>query len=139
MSQISLDRLGSEVGSLCATSLETRNDRVRVVRVSIFTRPKTNPVSVAPSVAVSTNNITVESYGNLGSESSVMVTTLDFEKGTRMDEIIDANVDEKRRRDEILRRRVRPRLDDDGIEVQDRGFTPPGARASKDSTPDTTL
>jgi hypothetical protein len=41
-----------------------------------------------------------------------MITTLDFEKGTRTDEIIDVEVNEKRRRDEILRRRVKPRVED---------------------------
>jgi hypothetical protein len=69
----------------------------------------------APTVpiTVGNNNITLESYGDLGSQSSVMITTLDFENGTRTDEIIDAEVNEKRRRDEILRRRVRPRLEED--------------------------
>lgn len=37
---------------------------------------------------------------------------LDFENGTLTDEIIDAEVNEKRRRDDILRGRVRPRLED---------------------------
>src|SRR5947207_1697564 len=66
---------------------------------------------VAPMpISVGNNNITLENYGNLGPESSIHVTTLDFENGIRTDEIIDAEVDEKRRRDEILRRRVKPRL-----------------------------
>ena len=63
-------------------------------------------------IAAGGNDITLESYENLGPQSSVMITTLDFENGTRTDEIIDVDVNEKRRRDDILRRRVRPRLED---------------------------
>src|SRR5947207_5271743 len=73
-------------------------------------------VNVVPSaisrISAGGNNITLESYGNLGPQSSVMITTLDLENGTRMDEIIDAEVNEKRRRDDILHRRVRPHLKD---------------------------
>jgi len=71
------------------------------------------PVPMSAPIVAGINNITLESYGELGSQSSVMITTLDFENGTRTDEIIDAEVNEKRRRDEILRRRTRPRLEDD--------------------------
>jgi hypothetical protein len=67
---------------------------------------------IPPPVSVGNHNIMLESYGNLGPQSSVRVTTLDFENGTRTDEIIDADVNEKRRRDEILRRRVKPRVED---------------------------
>lgn len=35
-----------------------------------------------------------------------MITTLDFENGTRTDEIIDDDVNEKRRRDDILRQQI---------------------------------
>ena len=89
---------------------------------------------VAPMpISVGTNNITLENYGNIGPESSIHVTTLDFETGIRTDEIIDAQVEEKRRRDEILRRRVRPRLEDTGNPVS----TPPvaPAPAAPSSTP----
>jgi hypothetical protein len=68
--------------------------------------------AISPPVSVSNNNVTLESYGNLGPQSSVHVTTLDFENGCATDEIFDADVNEKRRRDEILRRRVRPRTED---------------------------
>lgn len=37
-------------------------------------------------------------------------TTLDFENDTRIDEIIDVEANEKRRREQVLRRRVKPRL-----------------------------
>src|SRR5208282_1067839 len=69
--------------------------------------------SSVPPIAVGNNNITLESYDNLDPQSSVMITTLDFENDTRTDEIIDAEVNEKRRRDEILHRRVKPRLEED--------------------------
>ena len=69
--------------------------------------------SSVPPIAVGNNNITLESYDNLDPQSSVMITTLDFENDTRTDEIIDAKVNEKRRRDEILHRHVKPRLEED--------------------------
>jgi len=49
-----------------------------------------------------------DSYGKIG-EGSVSVITFDFH---RVDEIIEIEINEKRRRDEILRRRVKPRVDD---------------------------
>lgn len=69
-----------------------------------------------PTATANNNNITLDTtYGNLG-EGSVRITTLDFDNGTRTDEIIDADVNERRRREnEILRRRVRPRVDDEHI------------------------
>jgi len=82
---------------------------------------------VAPAavpISVGNNNITLENYGNIGPESSIHVTTLDFENGIRTDEIIDAQVDEKRRRDEILRRRVRPRVEDTGVPMPPLSTTP---------------
>ena len=72
-----------------------------------------SPPAAAPAAVIS--NITLEPLATLGPESSVMVTTLDFEKGTRTDEIIDVNIDEKRRRDEAFRRPVKPRHYDDDL------------------------
>jgi len=71
----------------------------------------TSPPAAAPTAVIS--NITLEPLATLGPESSVMVTTLDFEKGTRTDEIVSVNVDERWRRDEVFRCRVRPRCYDD--------------------------
>jgi hypothetical protein len=75
-------------------------------------------ITNTPTVA-STSNITLEGpkpvYGQLGPEGTVLFTTLDFENDTRTDEVIDIEVYEKRRRDDILRRRVRPRLDDEHV------------------------
>jgi hypothetical protein len=68
----------------------------------------TTTLAISPPVSVSNNNATFESYGNLGPQSSVHVTTLDFENGMRIDEIFDADVNEKRHHDEILHCRVRP-------------------------------
>lgn len=51
-------------------------------------------VFISP-IAAGGNNIILEFYGNLGSRSSVMITTLDFKNDTRTDEIIDAEVNEK--------------------------------------------
>jgi hypothetical protein len=52
-----------------------------------------------------------EPFGSLG-EGSVRVTTLDFDKGIRTDEIIDADVNEKRKRNDLEKsRRVRSRID----------------------------
>ena len=65
----------------------------------------------APST-FQTNNISLESIAELGNSGTVHVVTLDFDGEVRTDEIIDVDVLEKRRRDEVLRRRVRPRTDD---------------------------
>ena len=40
------------------------------------------PVPAWSPIVAGTNNIMLESYGELGSQSSVMITTLDFENGT---------------------------------------------------------
>jgi Protein of unknown function (DUF4100) len=84
--------------------------------------PVTTPIT---PIAAGGHNITLESYGNLGPQSSVMITTLDFENNTRTDEIIDVEVNEKRRRDEILRRRVRPRTEDTGPRTPAAPVPPP--------------
>jgi len=65
----------------------------------------------APST-FQTNNISLEPVAELGNSGTVHVVTLDFDGEVRTDEIIDVDVLEKRRRDEVLRRRVRPRTDD---------------------------
>src|SRR5438552_2806461 len=64
----------------------------------------------APST-FQTNNISLEPVAELGNSGTVHVVTLDFDGEVRTDEIIDVDVLEKRRRDEVLRRRVRPRTD----------------------------
>ena len=92
----------------------------------------TAAAAISP-IAAGGNNITLESYGNLGPQSSVMITTLDFENGTRTDEIIDVEVNEKRRRDDILRRRVRPRLDDS------HPYVPPPPEPPVNTPPDATM
>ena len=93
----------------------------------------TTAAAVISPIAAGGNNITLESYGNLGPQSSVMITTLDFENGTRTDEIIDVEVNEKRRRDDILRRRVRPRLDDS------HPYVPPPPEPPVNTPPDATM
>jgi len=68
-----------------------------------------------PATPVAVNNITFDddNYGSLGSSGSVQITTLDFEKGTRTDEFIDADVYEKHKRNDLEQnRRVRTRIDD---------------------------
>ena len=79
-----------------------------------LSRVNTTPVPV-PVTTSSVSNITFddETYGSLGPSGSVHLTTLDFEKGTRTDEIIDADVYEKRKRGNYdPSRNVRPRIDD---------------------------
>lgn len=62
--------------------------------------------------SIEVNNITLnDSYDKIG-EGSVHITTLDFENRTRIDEIIDVEGNEKRRRDEVLRRRASSHLQD---------------------------
>src|SRR5579871_2056697 len=65
-----------------------------------------------PAISVQNNNITAEPYGHLGDQSSVHITRIDFDTGTRTDEIIDADVYEKRKRGETLPRRVHLQLND---------------------------
>src|SRR4030095_6102840 len=65
-----------------------------------------------PAVVVQNNNITLDNLAHLGNKNSVHVTYIDFDTDTQRDEIIDVEVYEKRRREDILRRRVRPRVDD---------------------------
>ena len=50
----------------------------------------------------------LEHVAELGNSGSVHLVTLDFNGEVRMDEIIDVDVLEKRRRDEILKRQVWP-------------------------------
>ena len=63
-------------------------------------------------ISVTNNAITLEPTTYIGNQSSVRLTTLDIDGNVQTDEIVDADVFEKRRRDEILRPRVRPRADD---------------------------
>jgi hypothetical protein len=80
-----------------------------MIKLIALTTMNVAALVIAP-VTAGVNNITLESHSDLGSQSSVMVTTLDF--GTHTDEIIDVDLNEKRRRDDIHRRRVRPRFED---------------------------
>jgi len=81
-------------------------------------------------VAVNNANITLNRYGSLGNEGSVRVTYIDFDNDTRTEEIIDADVFEKRRRDEYeTRRRVRPRNDESPTPF------PPSDRAAPNEIP----
>ena len=61
---------------------------------------------------VSNRNITADSYGSIGNGNSVRLTTFD-RRGNITHEVIDADVNEKRKRDslELPRRSVRPRTD----------------------------
>ena len=67
--------------------------------------------SAEPPTPASLGTITLEKgpvYDTLGPKGFVQVTTLYFEKDTRIDEIVDVDVYEKRRHDDILRRHVPP-------------------------------
>ncbi|TMC20323.1 MAG: retroviral-like aspartic protease [Chloroflexi bacterium] len=85
-------------------------------------RTTTSPISNVTA-------ITVEPIAQLGNSSTIHLTKIDFEKGTKSEEIIEVDVYEKRKRDEILKRRMRPRLEDD---VQ-----PPSLAPIYESTTDT--
>jgi hypothetical protein len=85
---------------------------------------KTRPLAAASGVettakgssgAVRVITVDDQSFGSLGGGSSARVTTLDFEKGIRTDEIIDAEANEKRKRMDLDRtRRVRSRIESTG-------------------------
>ena len=69
-----------------------------------------------PTIASISNIILEESiYGQLESEGIVLVTILDVENDTWTNEIVDVEVYEKQRYDDILHQRKRPRLDDEHI------------------------
>jgi hypothetical protein len=78
----------------------------------------------SPPVAARTRIIMVDvdgCYGHLGGDS-ILRTTLDFDEGTRTDEIVDVSVAEKRKFGrEPHRRQVRPRTDDGSSQT----LTPP--------------
>lgn len=85
---------------------------------------------ITPTIATN-NKIALEgsTHGSLGPEGLVRITTLDLDNNILTDEIIDVEVNEKRKRDEIVRRRMRPRLDDEHI-------IPPAPRSDdRDATP----
>ena len=91
---------------------------------------------VAPP-AVNTRNITLDSdYAHLGN-GTLMRTTLDFDKGTRIEEIIDVDVEEKRRADREFPRRVRPRTTPDSDVRTPTPLPPMGTRAHP--SPDTEM
>src|SRR4030095_16713529 len=53
--------------------------RFLVLAATASTATTVCPASTTSPITVGANNIPLESYGSLGSDSSVMVTTLDFE------------------------------------------------------------
>src|SRR5579871_5937987 len=91
-----------------------------------------------PPPAVNTRNITLDyRYAHLGN-GTLMRTTLDFDKGTRIEEIIDVDVEEKRRADRDYPRRVRPRTTPDSDVRTPTPLPPPiGTRAHP--SPDTEM
>ena len=73
-------------------------------------QPTSTPVT---TTTASSNSIMLNSrYGSIG-EGTVLNTTLDFENNIRTDEIIDVEINEKRKRGDINQaRRIRSRIDD---------------------------
>lgn len=67
------------------------------------------------TIGANNNNITLERsiYDSLGPEGLMRVTTLDLENNIITNEIIGVEVNEKRKKDKIYRRRTRPRLNDE--------------------------
>lgn len=53
-------------------------------------------ISIIMFITAGGNNITLESYSNIDPQSSVMIIIPDFENNTRMDDIMDVKVNEKR-------------------------------------------
>ncbi|HEU4342387.1 MAG TPA: retropepsin-like aspartic protease [Candidatus Binatia bacterium] len=93
----------------------------------------------ASAVNVSTRNILLDDpYAHVG-HGAILRTTLDFEKGTRVDEIVDVNVDEKRKRDSEPRfRNVRPRTETNSAPAP-AAATPPERRMPRDEAVDTEM
>src|SRR5436305_14008120 len=59
---------------------------------------RTTPSSISNVIA-----ITVEPIAQLGNSSTIHLTKIDFEKSIKSEKIIEVNVYEKRKRDEILK------------------------------------
>ena len=76
---------------------------------------KPTPVAATPVHSISVNHITLEGdkpVASLGTESTVCLVTI-HDDGRETHEYIDANIEEKRKRDEIEQgRQVRPRTDE---------------------------
>ena len=112
-------------------------------------QPRAPPPTPAP-ITANNRAITFDDsmFGRLG-DNSTRVTTLDYERGVRIDEMVDADVEVKRRREDMERsRRVRSRLDDSvtpasgreqsmapEIAVQDGPPIPPADSASEAPQP----
>src|SRR5579859_5824121 len=82
--------------------------------------------ATASSAKASTNVIVAEpAYGSLGEDRSVIYATL-YDDGTIREEVVDVEVEEKRKRDDVEQsgRRTRPRQD-----RQEEGTFSPGARS----------
>ena len=88
------------------------NDAIGEELSLMFEKDGMKKVIQGSSITASTRSITVdEFYGYLGGDS-VFRITLDFEEGTRTDEIMDVDVAEKRKFDrEPHRRQIRSRRD----------------------------
>ena len=91
----------------------------------------------AVPISVTNANITIGDllFGNIG-EGSVRIITLDFENGTRINEVIDVNINEKRKRNDILnRRRVRFRADKTPMPSPPQPARPAQGQPMEDSIP----
>jgi len=112
MDHMRINDQGCIVSTATSTEIPPMYGKGGMKRFFELSRSIAAPVPVTSS---SVSNITFsdETYSNLGSSRSVLLTTLDFDKGTRIDEIIDADVYEKRKRTNFDQgRNVRPQTDD---------------------------
>jgi hypothetical protein len=74
---------------------------------------ETERIQRPPQPPISTRSITLEdTYAHMG-QGTTMRSTLDLENGTRIEEIVDVNVDEKRKANsDNFKRNVRPRAEE---------------------------
>src|SRR5579862_9006754 len=110
-SNVKLNDRGRVVFAASGAEIPTQFGKGGMKRIYELTYPL---LTGTPAIQGSTCTITFDdNYTSIGEGYGVRVTTLDFEKGTRTDRIIDADVEEKRKRDEFDRtRQTRRRMEE---------------------------
>src|SRR5579862_2516556 len=122
---IKLNDRGRVVFAANGAEIPTQFGKGGMKRIYELTYP---PLTGDLAIQSSSRNVTFDdgNYASIGEGHGVRVTTLDFENGIRTDRIIDADVEEKRKRDEFDRtRQTRRRMEESQTPPAASGPTPP--------------
>src|SRR5579862_3315056 len=109
---IKLNDRGRVVFAANGAEIPTQFGKGGMKRIYELTYP---PLTGDLAIQSSSRNVTFDdgNYASIGEGHGVRVTTLDFENGIRTDQIIDVDVEEKRKRDEIDKtRQTRRRMEE---------------------------